>query len=187
MKIEWTNGRKTLNPVNPAEFYPGDKAVDIIGVHYYDNPELGRMTTQGDLGQALGRSPTPRRSPGSRTLARARQEQGQAALDFGMGGLGSGGIPSYIEKMFQFFKTNADSLAYESYFNCADHHSSTRSTSFPPQARSTGSSGPRAEAASRSPASRGTGLLIGRPSGLTPPDGRATAALATEGADWISS
>jgi hypothetical protein len=46
LKIEWTNGRKTLNPVNPADFYPGDKAVDIIGVHYYDNPELGRMTTQ---------------------------------------------------------------------------------------------------------------------------------------------
>ena len=24
--------------------------------------------------------------------------------------------------MFQFFKTNAADLAYESYFNCADHH-----------------------------------------------------------------
>jgi hypothetical protein len=46
LKIEWTNARQTLSPVNPLDAYPGDDAVDIVGVHYYDNPNLGRMTTQ---------------------------------------------------------------------------------------------------------------------------------------------
>ena len=121
LKIEWTNGRKTLNPVNPAEFYPGDQAVDIIGVHYYDNPELGRMTTQ-EIWDRLYVQNNPGGGPQGAGLWLALAKSKDKPLSISEWGIWGREDPFYIEKMFQFFKTNAADLAYESYFNCADHH-----------------------------------------------------------------
>ena len=34
--------------VSPTRAYPGDDVVDIVGIHYYDNPNYPRQSTQAE-------------------------------------------------------------------------------------------------------------------------------------------
>ena len=66
LNIEWTNAKKTANTaLHVTAMYPGDDAVDLVGVHYYDSgPEKSTQapgtstttsrSTAGPGGSALG-------------------------------------------------------------------------------------------------------------------------------------
>ena len=116
LKIEWTNGRKTLNPVNPAEFYPGRS-----GRRHHRRALLRQSRTRpdddtGDLGSSLLQH-NPGGGPQGAGLWLALAKSKDKPLSISEWGIWGREDPFYIEKMFQFFKTNAADLAYESYFN----------------------------------------------------------------------
>jgi hypothetical protein len=126
LKIEWTNARQTLSPVNPLDAYPGDDAVDIVGVHYYDNPTLGRMTTQEIWDQLYVQSHSGGGPQGLGLwldFAKSRDKK-LAVSEWGLWGNNPGAADNvvYIENMYRFFNENADDLEYESYYNCATKH-----------------------------------------------------------------
>jgi hypothetical protein len=126
LTIEWTNARQTLSSVNVLNAYPGGDVVDHIGVHYYNNPKLGRMSTQ----EQWDRQYSQRYASGGPLgigswLADAKNKFGKTLAISEWGLWGNSAVadnPVYIENMFRFFKANAASLAYESYFNCASLH-----------------------------------------------------------------
>ncbi len=126
LTIEWTNARQTLSSVNVLDAYPGGDVVDHIGVHYYNNPKLGRMSTQ----EQWDRQYNQRYGTGGPLgigawLSDAKSKFGKKLAISEWGLWGNSAVadnPVYIENMFRFFKANAASLAYESYFNCASLH-----------------------------------------------------------------
>lgn len=136
LKIEWTNGRRTLaEGVNPLDAYPGTAAVDIIGVHYYDNPKLTRMKTQAIWDRNYVDT-LPNGGPrGLGTWLAAARARGKklAVSEWGVWGLTTNKAdnPFYVSKMYSFFKANKADLAYESYFNCNEQHELLPEGKFP--------------------------------------------------------
>jgi hypothetical protein len=135
--LEWTNAKKTNNrALSIAAMYPGDDAVDVIGVHYYDSgPE---KNTQAIWDQYY--TATFNGNPwGLGTWLRFAQGHGKR---LGIGewalwrrdGLSAAQAddPVYIDNMYRFFRGNAGSIAYETYFNAmADQHLLCPTTQFP--------------------------------------------------------
>src|SRR4051794_1317751 len=134
LTIEWTNARQTLSSVNVLDAYPGGDVVDIIGVHYYNNPKLGRIETQADWDAEYTRK-YPSGGPqglGAWLAAAGARGKKLAVSEWGLWGTSSvADTPVYIENMFRFFRTHASRLAYESYFQCAALHRMYPSTEFP--------------------------------------------------------
>lgn len=136
LKIEWTNGRRTLaEGVNPLDAYPGPAAVDIIGVHYYDNPKLTRMKTQ-EIWDRNYVDTLPNGGPrglGTWLAAARARDKKLAVSEWGVWGLTTDKAdnPFYVSKMYEFFKTNKADLAYESYFNCNEQHELLPEGKFP--------------------------------------------------------
>jgi hypothetical protein len=134
LKIEWTNARQTLSPVNPLDAYPGGDVVDIIGAHYYDNPRLGRMSTQA-LWDAQYLERYPGGGPkGLGTWLEAAKERGKrlAVSEWGVwGNTALADDPVYIANMYRFFRDHAEDIEYESYYQCPLHHQLFPSASFP--------------------------------------------------------
>jgi hypothetical protein len=131
--IEWTNARQTLSSVNVLDAYPGDDVVDHIGVHYYNNPNLGRMSTQEQWDrQYLERYASGGPKGLGAWLADAKAFGKKLAVsEWGLWGKSDvADNPVYIENMFRFFNNNAPDLVYESYFNCASFHYIYPSTIF---------------------------------------------------------
>jgi hypothetical protein len=125
LTIEWTNARQTLSSVNVLNAYPGDDVVDHIGVHYYNNPKLGRMSTQQEWDrQYFQRYPSGGPLGLGSWLADAKKLGKKLSVsEWGLWGTSTiADNPVYIENMFRFFKANASSIVYESYFNCASLH-----------------------------------------------------------------
>jgi hypothetical protein len=136
LAVEWTNAKKTDNrTLRIADMYPGSDAVDVIGVHYYDSgPEKDtqavwdryyRATFDGNpwgLGTWLD-------------FARAHGKRlgiGEWGLWHQGGSMSAADDPVYIDNMYRFFRDNAGSIAYETYFNAmADQHLLCPSTHFP--------------------------------------------------------
>ena len=122
-KIEWPMIKKgQVNPVTQA--YPGDGAVDYIGISYYDRDPVNASQTVWDQQVNATRGGSPTGIGAWLRLARAhgkklavpewavsngyRQAKGPAGFD----------NPVYVQNMMNFFRRNAGSIAYESYFNC---------------------------------------------------------------------
>jgi hypothetical protein len=138
LTIEWTNARQTLSSVNALDAYPGGDVVDIIGVHYYNNPGLGTIATQADW-DAEYTETYPSGGPlGLGAWLDAARARGKrlAVSEWGLWGTSSvADTPVYVENMFRFFRTHASQLAYESYFQCAALHQMYPSTKFPRASR----------------------------------------------------
>ena len=133
---EWTNAKKTQNKaLHVMQMYPGDDLVDIMGVHYYDSgPEKNTQATWDQYynitynGQPWGIG----------TWLAAAQAHGKR-LGVAEWGVWAQGVsakvaddPVYIANMYKFFKTNAASIAYETYFNAMpDQHLLCPTTRFP--------------------------------------------------------
>jgi hypothetical protein len=134
LTIEWTNARQTLSSVNVLDAYPGGDVVDIIGVHYYNNYNLGRISTQADWDAEYTRK-YPSGSPqGLGTWLAAAVARGKplSVSEWGLWGRSAAAdTPVYVENMFRFFRTHVSQLAYESYFNCAPWNQMYPPTNFP--------------------------------------------------------
>jgi hypothetical protein len=125
LKIEWTNARQTLSPVNPLDAYPGGDVVDIVGVHYYDNPAPGRQMTQAIWDAQYAETHA---GGGPRGLGKKL-----AVSEWGVWGSRGGppDNPVYVDNMYRFFRANAADIEYESYYDCALTHQLFPSTRFP--------------------------------------------------------
>ena len=125
-RIEWPMVKKgRVFPV--SQLYPGDSIVDIVGITFYDrfpnyptqevwNKELAATIKGGPFGiqswlnfakahgkkLAVAEWGINNRYPQGGKYGMARDE------------------PNYVANMFNFFKKNATSIAYETVFNC-DH------------------------------------------------------------------
>ena len=120
--LEWTSSKKTSNTsINVLDMNPGDDVVDIWGVHYYDSgPEKSTqalwdkyytMTFNGGpwgLGSWLAAAQQHGKKLAVSEYA-VWQQDGQTAAQ--------ADDPVYVDNMYRFFKANAASIAYESYFN----------------------------------------------------------------------
>ena len=122
--FDWTMQDKSEYPID--QMYPGDAYVDIIGVNLYDrcppNRTEAEWTAWYNARHKDGRNP---RGLGS-WLEFARLHGKKLSLpEWGIGGPTSvracseTGIdnPFWMRKMFEFFRQNAASIAYEAYFN----------------------------------------------------------------------
>ena len=135
-KIEWPMAKRgRIWPIMRA--YPGDDYVDYVGVTAYDRfPVITNQAVWDEQRDSrLGGGPY---GIGS-WLAYAREHGKRLAIsewginagyESGKSGLGFDN-PSYIRLMARFFRFNAGSIAYESYYNCR-HRDPTTYTIFPP-------------------------------------------------------
>src|SRR4051794_1559788 len=135
--LEWTSAKKTQNKaLSIAAMYPGDDVVDVIGVHYYDRgPEKNTQAIWDQYYKAtFGNNPW-----GLGTWLQFAQGHGKrlGIAEWGLwrrDGLTAAQAddPVYIANMYRFFRDNAGSIAYETYFNAmADQHLLCPSTQFP--------------------------------------------------------
>jgi len=131
--IDWSSAKKGRLPVNVMDTYPGDGAVDVISVHYYDSgPHKLTQAVWDDYA-----SRTFRGGPwGINTwLAEARRRgKGLGVPEWGVWANGEPGDPDdpvYVANMFRFFSANAADIAYESYHNLSTRHQLYPSTGFP--------------------------------------------------------
>jgi hypothetical protein len=125
LRIEWTVAKATVWPFSVLDAYPGDGYVDVMGTHYYDVADQFSTQRKWDNfyddrvhggPQGLG--------PWIETVnARGKQ------LGIGEWGVWARFVeppvadsPVYVRNMYQFFRKNAPSIAYESYYNCGGDH-----------------------------------------------------------------
>ncbi len=134
--MDWTNAKKTQNKgLRVADMYPGSDLVDIIGTHYYDSgPEKDTQAVWNQYYNAeFGGNPW-----GINAWLNFARAHGKR-LGVGEWGIWDQGQPAaqaddpvYIDNMYRFFKANAGSIAYETYFNAmADQHLLCPTTRFP--------------------------------------------------------
>lgn len=121
LRIEWAMRKGNELPYSVEKIYPGNDVVDIIGVLYYDR--FPSVHTEQQWQASL--KETHRGGPkGLATYLQFAKSRGKKlsvpewGVSDGYKGSGAKDNPFFIEKMFQFFKANAGSIAYEAYFNC---------------------------------------------------------------------
>jgi hypothetical protein len=140
LTIEWTNGRYTRMAVSPTRAYPGDDVVDIVGIHYYDNPQYPRQSTQAEWDRQS--TMTYAGGPmGIATWVAWASDRGKklAVSEWGVWGVegftGSvdtkGDDPVYVQNMYDFFDAHADAIAYENYYGRPALHRLFPTTVFP--------------------------------------------------------
>lgn len=118
--IDWTMAKEGGMTHNVADAYPGDDAVDIIGVDYYDSwkPAMNEIEWQERIMETKNGGPKGLQ----RWLDFAKSHDKPLSIpEWGVMGTTKGGAgdnPFYIGKMYEFFKEHAASIHYESYFNC---------------------------------------------------------------------
>jgi hypothetical protein len=140
LRIEWTNGRSTRMPVSPTLAYPGNDVVDVVGIHYYDNPEFPRQSTQAEW----DRQSTMTYAGGPMGIATwlpwaAAQGKKLAISEWAVWGVqgfigavdAKGDDPVYVRNMHAFFRAHAGAIAYENYFDCLDRHRIFPASLFP--------------------------------------------------------
>jgi beta-mannanase len=126
--FEWTNAKKTANTsISVLNMYPGDDVVDLWGVHYYDGGPLKNTQAIWDKYYNMTFNGGPW---GLGTWLATAQQHGKklAVSEYGISQqdgqtAAQADDPVYTDNMYRFFKSNASSIAYESYFNAMpDQH-----------------------------------------------------------------
>jgi hypothetical protein len=118
--IDWRNLKRGQQVDSILDHYPGSAYVDIISVDYYDcwpalnddtiwNTQYLRTFRGGPWG--IGKWLEFTKSEGKLFACP------EWAIKVGSSKGLSKDIPYYIRKMYEFFKTNAQYIAYENYFN----------------------------------------------------------------------
>jgi hypothetical protein len=127
VKTEWCNLKRGAQKGSVLSMYPGDDAVDIIGVDYYDGwPAINSERTWNEMYNA-SHNGGPWGIGAWLSFARSRGKKFSCA-EWGImigNGPGTKDSPLYIEKMYEFFSRNAASIAYENYFNQKPVHELT--------------------------------------------------------------
>jgi hypothetical protein len=130
--IEWAIGRETKMGADPFVAYPGGDVVDMIGIHYYDNPRGPRQRTQAEFDRQAVQPLVNEGFGGILTAFDFAAAHGKklAIAEWGMWKRteddGSHDLdaddPVYVANMHNVFKTHAEKLAYENYYGCDDGH-----------------------------------------------------------------
>jgi len=123
--FDWHNGKRTRHGNTASQIYPGNDVVDLIGLSYYDNDLDNRTPANFDKSARDGSSEDPHGIENWLAFAKSRGKKlavGEWGVrDYGSKTtyyIGNGDNPVFVDKMVEFFRRNAGSLAYESYFNC---------------------------------------------------------------------
>jgi hypothetical protein len=118
VQIDW-NMNKDGN-TNAVDLYPGDDAVDVIGVDYYSMyPALNSRAAWDRMYLKRGSNKTPTGIGAWLAFAKSHGKK-LSVPEWGVnngGGGGGGDDAGYVSHMHQFFEKNAGYIAYEGYFN----------------------------------------------------------------------
>jgi hypothetical protein len=121
-QIEWTNRRGNALPYSVERIYPGDAYVDIIGLMVYDRWPVhddqrswmqaywmrDKFGGPKGLGTYLQMARDHRKKLAISEWAVSNNRNDPSSFD----------NPFFIERMHDFFRSAADDIAYEAYFNC---------------------------------------------------------------------
>jgi hypothetical protein len=136
VSIEWSNIKKGAQRGSILDSYPGDEAVDIIGVDYYDNwPALNTEAIWSSQYNATYYG-GPYGIGAWLAFAKSRGKRFSCS-EWGISVGTSPGTqdnPLYIAKMYEFFSRNAAYIAYENYFNQKGKQHQITPTYFNPKA-----------------------------------------------------
>jgi hypothetical protein len=103
--------------IDPRQAYPGDRYVDIVGIDSFDGYPPA-TTEQGWRDQAESKYGLEFWADFARRHGKGFSVPEWAVYPGSAWSGNSGGDnPRYIERMFKFFRENADVLTYEIYFN----------------------------------------------------------------------
>jgi hypothetical protein len=135
LAMEWTSAKKTDGSLSINAMYPGSDVVDIIGVHYYDSGPEKNTQAIWDQYYKASSGGNPWGLGTWLSFARAHGKR-LGIAEWGIwhqgGSMAAADDPVYIDNMARFFKANAGSIAYETYFNAmADQHTLCPNTRFP--------------------------------------------------------
>jgi beta-mannanase len=119
--IDWNMTKDSKTSTSVADAYPGDDVVDIVGVDFYNMYPAypDQAAWDADYDQLYNGGPR-----GLGTWLRFARLHGKK-LSVPEWGLNTGTGDStdsafYVQAMHDFFRTNADFIAYEMYFNLQD-------------------------------------------------------------------
>ena len=133
-KIEWNNARRGKIPFSVMETYPGDDIVDIWGLNVYDRgPDVTPLTVTKKQPWATTWEKFYMKTLNGGPfgigawLAEAKKHGKPIALtEWGNWAYAGRATPAdnplFIQTMFDFFKTNAADIAYETYWACPLKH-----------------------------------------------------------------
>jgi hypothetical protein len=118
VQIDWNMNKD--GSTNAVDLYPGDDVVDVIGVDYYSMyPALNSRANWDHMYLKTGSNKTPIGIGAWLAFAKSHGKR-LSVPEWGVnngGGGGGGDDDAYVEYMHNFFKTNAEHIAYEAYFN----------------------------------------------------------------------
>lgn len=120
--IDWNMGQKGRFAHPLDRMYPGNDVVDVIGVQFYDRCPPFRSNSDWSERYKKTRGGNPYGIGAWLTYAKSKGKR-LSVPEWGIGGprniCPEPGIdnPFFIQKMHEFLRTNAGSIAYEAYFN----------------------------------------------------------------------
>ena len=119
LKIAWHNARKGKLEISNTTSYPGDFYVNDVALSFYDRTLVNADQDVWDSNYELTKNGGPAGLASWLAFARSRNKK----LTLGEWAIAKGSYdgfdnPFFIQKMYEFFKANASSIYYESYFNC---------------------------------------------------------------------
>ena len=118
--IEWSMRKDNGASVGVHQLYPGNDVVDYIGTSLYDRYPSSNNQQQWDENYRLTKQGGPK---GLGTWLDFAKSKGKkvSLSEWAISNTypsSSKDNPFYIEKVFQFLKSNASNVGYEAYFNC---------------------------------------------------------------------
>lgn len=120
LRIEWDMEKKGRLKVPVTNAYPGDDVVSHVGVHHYDRWPVYSDEAMWQRQYNATNYGGPKGIGAWLSFAKSRGKKlavAEWAVSDGWKGVGFDN-PFYIGRMYSFFRDNASSIAYESYFNC---------------------------------------------------------------------
>ena len=119
VKIDWQMNRKTKAADSPVDMYPGDDVVNTIGLSFYDRIPVANTQAVWDKIYNETRNGGPAGLGPWLSFTKAHKKKfmlGEWAIS--NGDYDGTDDSLFIRNMYSFLKTNAKSIAYESYFDC---------------------------------------------------------------------
>jgi hypothetical protein len=121
--IDWNMNKDSHlgGTLSVADAYPGDDMVDIVGVDFYDNWPAYPNQAAWDADYNVTQNGGPRGLGTWLEFAKAHNKK-LSLPEWGMNtGTGGGADDTYfMQAMYNFFSSNYQNIAYETYFNLQD-------------------------------------------------------------------
>jgi hypothetical protein len=122
VRIDWTmNAHGSSTSAGAFALYPGDAYVDVVGIDSYDmyppSPDEDAFDRQCYGEEGLCQVIAFARRHGKLFSVPEWGVVGERGTRAGAAGEAGGDNPVYITQMYHVFMRNADTLAYEAYFN----------------------------------------------------------------------